>query len=108
MHGGGVMEHSITIAQALGLAGGLVSILLTVVGLLLGILFKQIMAKLTDLATSDAAMAVQFQNLKDSMPREYIPRHEYDARHKAIEERLNELRELLERIYDKLDRKADK
>lgn len=106
------MEHSISIVQALGISGALITILLSIIGVLLMQLFKRLAGDIRQLAEADAQHTKNHLALKDEVFRDSVRRTEFNSFASRIERGIETLsgqvQDGLQRVYDKIEQKADK
>ena len=80
---------------------GLFNIVVGVVNLLLGWLLKVIWDSVRDLRSADTALAAKVNSIEVLVAGEYLKKDEFV-------ESMREVKEMLSKIFDKLDGKADK
>lgn len=97
-----------TVTDAFAISAAIIALLLTCVGLLLGMIFKRIMADLKTLAHNDEDL----RNAVSALPREYVTRREFQMHEAHVTDALKNVQRTIEsgfqRVYDKLDDKADR
>lgn len=102
------MTTAFSVGDVLMIAGAIISMLLTTVGLLLGHVFKGINEKLRNLGQSDH----DFRNMVGGLDNKYVPRREFEASERVMSRALDDLKGAIEhgfeRVYAQLKEKADR
>ncbi len=106
------METAFTVGQAFAISGVVIAGLLGIIGHMVTWMLKGIKSDIQGLAEADSSVRTAVTLLKDSLPKDYVMRRDFESSQMHMATALEGLKlsihDGLERIYDKLDKKQDK